>query len=227
MEKITFLGQAGLLFEVNGFNIIVDPYLSDNVKNFEPQNFRRQRIDERFLKIVPNVIVITHNHLDHFDKETLKYYLSDNSDIKILCPTSVWQTLNSTCGNNQCLLFDVGQKLNVFGIQFTAVKAKHSDSLAIGVLIDIDGRSYYVTGDTLLDTDVIESLPKIIFEAVFLPINGKGNNMSAEEASIFLNNIKYKYCVPVHFGMFDTMTGHELKAKNSIIPEIYKELKFR
>ena len=68
--KITWLGQAGLLFEGDGKKILIDPYLSDNVKNFEPQNYRRVPVDERFLSIKPDVIVVTHNHLDHLDKET-------------------------------------------------------------------------------------------------------------------------------------------------------------
>ena len=49
--KITWLGQAGLMFETENKIILVDPYLSDNVKNFEPKNYRRVPIDERFLKI--------------------------------------------------------------------------------------------------------------------------------------------------------------------------------
>ena len=36
--KITWLGQAGLLFETNGVTIIVDPYLSDSVKEINPRN---------------------------------------------------------------------------------------------------------------------------------------------------------------------------------------------
>jgi uncharacterized protein YabN with tetrapyrrole methylase and pyrophosphatase domain len=51
--KITWLGQAGLMFETENKIILVDPYLSDNVKNFEPKNYRRVAIDERFLKINP------------------------------------------------------------------------------------------------------------------------------------------------------------------------------
>ncbi len=227
MEKITFLGQAGLLFELNGVNLIIDPYLSNNVEKFEPQNYRRQPIEQKFLNIVPNVIVITHNHLDHYDKETLKYYLSNGSSVKVLCPTSVFHDLIDKYKTCDCVLFDVGCNLTVYGMEFTAVKAKHSDTFAIGVIIKINERSYYVTGDTLLDLDVIESLPKIEFNAVFLPINGKGNNMGVVQATEFLDLIAYKYCVPVHFGLFDDMTGCELKAKNCIIPKIYKEIKFK
>ena len=36
--KITWLGQAGLMFETDGKIIMIDPYLSDSVKEIEPQN---------------------------------------------------------------------------------------------------------------------------------------------------------------------------------------------
>ena len=55
--KITWLGQAGLLFETDGKKIVIDPYLSDNVKNFEPQNYRRVPVDEAFLQIKPDVLM--------------------------------------------------------------------------------------------------------------------------------------------------------------------------
>lgn len=58
--QITWLGQSGLLFETDDKKILVDPYLSDSVAKTEPRNHRRVAVDERFLKIDPDVIVITH-----------------------------------------------------------------------------------------------------------------------------------------------------------------------
>ena len=57
----------------------------------EPQNYRRIPIDERFLKIKPDVIVITHNHADHLDKETLCHYLTQESEVTVLAPNGAWQ----------------------------------------------------------------------------------------------------------------------------------------
>ena len=82
--KITWLGQAGLLFETEGHTIVVDPYLSDSVKNIEPQNYRRVGVNEEFLRLKPTVIVLTHNHLDHTDPETLGYYLGADSEVTVL-----------------------------------------------------------------------------------------------------------------------------------------------
>ena len=49
--KITWLGQAGLLFETGGLTIVIDPYLSNSCQRLNPDSFRRVPVDERFLKL--------------------------------------------------------------------------------------------------------------------------------------------------------------------------------
>lgn len=48
--KITWLGQAGLLFETGNLTIMVDPYLSNSVEKVNPLNYRRVAVDESFLR---------------------------------------------------------------------------------------------------------------------------------------------------------------------------------
>ena len=45
------------------------------------------------------------------------------------------------------------------------------------MLIEAEGKCLYITGDTLYNTDIFSDLPEQI-DAVFLPINGSGNNMN-------------------------------------------------
>ena len=47
--QITYLVQTGLLFEKDGFKIMIDSYLSDSVEKINPKNHRRVAINERFL----------------------------------------------------------------------------------------------------------------------------------------------------------------------------------
>ena len=53
--KITYLGQAGFLFETEEIKIMLDPYLSNSVEKIEPHNKRRVPVDERFFEIKPDV----------------------------------------------------------------------------------------------------------------------------------------------------------------------------
>lgn len=48
--KVTWIGQAGLIFETQGIKIVIDPYLSNSVEEIEPHNSRRMPVDDRFLR---------------------------------------------------------------------------------------------------------------------------------------------------------------------------------
>ena len=223
--KITWLGQAGLLFETNGKRILVDPYLSDHVKTVEPANYRRVPVDERFLELQPDVIVVTHDHLDHLDPETLKYYLTEQASLLVLAPSGGWQKLRTTFGGkSNYVLFNEGTTWTEEGVTLRAVRAEHSDPNAIGLWLTAEGRDYYVTGDTLYSDRVFASLPSKAPDVLFLPINGKGNNMNATDAAAFSKRVMPRYTVPIHFGMFDEMSGNELMCENAIIPNIYEEI---
>ena len=225
--EIIFLGQAGFLIKKGDKKILIDPYLSDNVKNFNAENYRREKIDKSFLSLSPDMIIITHNHLDHYDKETLKYYFTDNSEIITLSPSSVWADIRKNAGNNNHILFDCLSSVSFFDLTFYAVKAEHSDDKAIGVVIKEDGQYYYFTGDTLYSEKIFPTLPTKKYKAVFLPINGVGNNMNVNDVKRFIKRLNIKNVVPCHFGMFDEMTGEELDVKNRVIPKIYKEIELK
>lgn len=223
--KITWLGQAGLLMETGGKRIIIDPYLSDSVAKTQPQNRRRTPVDERFLKIQPHAIVITHNHGDHLDKETLAHYLTETSETLVLAPRSAWQELRQFGGvNNNYIYFNDGTTWTEDYAVFRAVKAEHSDEHAIGVIVSAEGKNYYITGDTLYSERVIKSLPSLPIEAVFLPVNGRGNNMNFADAAAFAKAVGAKYAVPMHIGTFDSLSALDFSFENKIIPELYREI---
>ncbi|MBQ4145018.1 MAG: MBL fold metallo-hydrolase [Clostridia bacterium] len=222
--KVTWLGQAGLLFEINGIKIIVDPYLSDSVEKIEPHNKRCVPVDESFLKIEPDIIILTHNHLDHTDPDTLKYYFGDNTQVLVLASYNAWQTVRKFGGTkNNYVMFNRGTVWTEKEIKFEAVYAEHSDDYAIGVIIYTEGKSYYITGDTLYNKKIFKDLPRDI-DYVFLPVNGRGNNMNMEEAKVFCDKIGAK-AIPIHCGLFDNIDMNDFAYENKIVPEFYKEIK--
>lgn len=222
--KITFLGQNGFLIESKNSTFVIDPYLSDSVEKTEPQNKRRQKIDESFLGVKPDCVVITHSHADHYDEATLDKLIGNRAGATLFVPPSVFARAKKRYPQCNCIYFRSGTEYSVKDAVFTAVTAEHSDPDAIGAIVFCEGKTLYFTGDTLYSERVFESLPGVAFDATFLPVNGRGNNMTAADAARFIKRVNTRFVVPTHFGMFDDMTGKELVCDNVVIPEIYKEI---
>lgn len=222
--RVTWLGQAGLLMELCGKTIIVDPYLSNSVERIEPHNKRRVAVDESFFEIKPDIIVLTHNHLDHTDPETLKHYLGVESEICVLASFHAWQNVRQKFGGirNNYVMFNRRTRWTQCGIEFEAVYAEHSDEYAIGCLIRAEGKVFYITGDTLYNETIFEDLPEQI-DYVFLPINGKGNNMNMTDAKLFCERIQAT-AIPLHCGLFDEINMNDFRYDKKIVPKFYKEI---
>ena len=221
--KITWLGQAGLLFDNGKVKIMVDPYLSNSVEKVEPLNYRRVPVKEEFLSVTPDVMIFTHDHLDHYDPETAPIFLErKEKQMTVLSPSSVWQKVRAFKAHNN-VQFNRGTSWTEYGFRFTAVKSEHSDVHAIGVLIEeLDtAKIFYVTGDTLYNEAIFADLPDDLY-AVFLPINGVGNNMNAVDAERFAKKTGAKHVVPIHFGMFDEIDISNVVLKNKLVLSIYQ-----
>lgn len=220
--RITWLGQAGLLFETKKAVVMIDPYLSDSVKAVEPDHYRREPVDERFFTVKPDIIVLTHSHPDHADPETLRHFIKEDSKVTVLASKNAWQKVRGMGRENNFVLFNRESVWTEKGIRFRAVHAEHSDEYAIGVILEAEGRTYYITGDTLYNERIFDSLP-FNMDAIFLPVNGRGNNMNMEDARMFCERIGAK-AVPMHCGMFDCIDMHEFPYQNKIVPRIYEEI---
>lgn len=221
--KVIWLGQAGLLFESGNIKIVIDPYLSNACYKHNPANDRRMPVEKRFLDMDVDIYAVTHCHSDHLDPETMPHYLDRENSVLFLGPASVWESARKQGGNNQYVMFNRRTTWTYHGIRLTAVKAEHSDPHAIGIILDDGSKKYYITGDTLYNETVFEDIPNDIY-AVFLPINGVGNNMNMIDAARFAKRTGAQKVVPLHWGLFDSIDPTEFVCDNKIIPQIYQEI---
>ena len=219
---VTWLGHAGLLFEGRGLKILIDPYFSDSVGRRDPQKRRRVPVRGDVFDIKPDVMIFTHDHLDHYDPETAARFIREGAGMTVLAPSSVWNRLEKPCGNN-FVMFNPHTTWTEGSIKFTAVSAEHSDPCAIGAIIDDGERKYYITGDTLYNERIFPELPRDIY-AVFLPVNGVGNNMNMADAAEFCRRVNPRIAVPVHCGMFDSIDMHAFEFSPKAVPEIYEKI---
>ncbi len=228
MKKIIWLGQGGWLIDFGNAALMLDPYLSNSVEKVNPKNFRRKPISEEYLNFHPDFLAITHDHLDHLDTETLPVILNTDKPITLFAPYNAWCKARSYGGDHNYVLLDRGSSWTEDEFTIYAVKAAHSDLCAVGYVIFEGGRSYYFSGDTVYNNEVIADVAALCPNGVdfaFVPINGIGNNTNAHDAARIARDVGAKCAIPAHFGMFDEIDPEIFEYENKIIPEIYKELK--
>lgn len=225
--KVTWLTQAGLLFENGNVTVMVDPYFSNSVgEQLDPQKNRRIPADMSFLDKNPDVVLITHDHLDHLDPETIEAVLARaNKPITFMAPENAFKKLVKYGGDHNYVMLNPHSVWSERGVTFYAVHAEHSDRTAVGFILDDGERTYYISGDTLYNYDVIDEVLELVEDGVdfaFIPINGKGNNMNARDAADFAYEIDAKCAVPLHYGLFDSISPETFDFDNSMILEPFK-----
>lgn len=224
MMKVKWIGQAGLLIDTGKMKIIIDPYLSNSVAKVNSQKLRRVPIMEELYMEKVDVIVLTHRHLDHLDPETLSKFLNTEKSLTVLAPYDAWQEVRKLGGVHNYVMFNRGTVWTQENVIFTAVKAEHSDLSAIGIILDDGKEKLYITGDTLYNMSIFKELPTDI-TAVFLPINGEGNNMNITDAKKFAEKTGSRWAVPIHWGMFDDIDPSGFDLSNAVIPTIYEDVR--
>ncbi len=224
---VTWLTQAGLLFKSEKITVLVDPYLSDSVGKLCDKKHRRIAADESFLSVEPDVILITHKHLDHLDPETLSAYLAEGRTPKcVLAPEGAYRELVKMGGEHNYVLLNPHSVWSERGVTFYSVHAAHSDTDACGFIIDDGDKTYYISGDTLYNFDVIDDVLDLVESGVdyaFLPINGVGNNMNARDAADFAYEIGAHTAVPLHYGLFDDIDPVAFDFEDALVLKPYAE----
>jgi L-ascorbate metabolism protein UlaG (beta-lactamase superfamily) len=211
-----WLGQAGYIFRTNGITIAIDPYLSDSAAKGAPEFTRLYPpvIDAAAWKA--DIIIITHNHADHLDPETLSKYRYKNETL-FIAPWLTSVALLQTGIPAACIAtVNAAQTYRHGDTEITGVFALPTGADVLdttGFLIRFaNGRSVYHTSDTEYHPLVLAAAP-VKPDVMLVPINGKWNNPGPEQAALFAQRVMPRYVFPNHY---DTM------ALNAESPEVFK-----
>jgi L-ascorbate metabolism protein UlaG (beta-lactamase superfamily) len=195
---LTFIGHGTLMFEYNGMTIHIDPVSSEADYDKLPD---------------ADLILVTHEHGDHFDTEAIKKLLKDGTTV----------IMTQTCRNNVkdidgVVVMKNGDVKKVKSITVEAIPAYniehkrpngepfHSKGQGNGYILTFDNVRVLVAGDT-------ENIPEIKnlknIDVAFLPMNlpyTMTPEMVADAARAFRPKILYPY----HYGNSDTSKLVEL-----------------
>ena len=184
--------------------------ISGNIKiYFDPIKMDR--------KYDADYIFITHSHYDHFSKEDILNIKNDNT--VIIGPYDIYdKCLEMGFSKDRVIKVKPCEEYDYGVIRFKTVYAYNlnknfhlKESNWVGYVLEFEGKKYYIAGDTDVIMDNLSVLKNI--DVAFIPIGGV-YTMDALEAAGYVNNIKPKEVVPIHYGM---VVGDEKDLKQFIL----------
>lgn len=207
--QITWLTQGSFLFESNGKRIVADPYMSDcleakGVKRMVPFPLSLEELR-------PDVLLCTHDHLDHLDPETVEKIAAAYPNCIMAGSINSYNHFQALgVAKERCVLLKIGEPVTLAGFDLLPVYARHSDKEAVGVVLAADGEKVYLSGDTEFDDRLLAEPATRELDLVLICINGRLGNMNLDDAVKTVKALRPKLALPMHYGLF---------AENTVEPE--------
>ena len=207
------VGQAGFIVKsAAGELLAIDLYLSDCVERIE-QDPGFRRLLPRLLfpqEIVFDVVICTHPHMDHFDIDAVPQLMS-NDRTRLFCSVDsekLVKQLQMEYFNSRITYVKPSDHVTAGSFVIDFVDCDHGEGApdAVGVLVNVDGKKIYETGDTCLRLDRAISLPRDL-DVLIGPINGASGNMNEADLPQLAELLKPKTTIPCHYGMFANHHG--------------------
>lgn len=166
----------------------------------DPITFSMDPVVKKSGMVKPDVILITHAHDDHFAFGVIKDLLAANPKATLVAPDDVAKTAKEK-GIVNVLAVQPKKEYTVAGIRLETVpayflegKGHPKENNWVGYVLNLNGKRYFVTGDT----EAVPEMADIHADVVFPLVWGCGGNV--ENAVKLVTTVKAKVAVPVHTG---------------------------
>src|SRR5579875_1609508 len=125
MLRVTFVNHSTFLLQTLGLNLLTDPVWSERASPVSFAGPRRHRAPGLNFDDLPPIdaILLSHNHYDHCDRETLRR-LAQRDHPAVFCPLGLRGPLHRL-GFRQILELDWWQAAEWRGLQVHCVPAQH------------------------------------------------------------------------------------------------------
>jgi N-acyl-phosphatidylethanolamine-hydrolysing phospholipase D len=220
-SRITWIGHATFLVQMNGISILTDPIWSDTTGPVSFAGPRRLVQPGLALEDLPpiDVVIISHNHYDHMDKKTLRQLSELNPDTLFLVPLDNAGILRSV-GISNIVEMNWGDEWQLDKLKFTCLPAQHwsrrslwdgNKSLWSSWAVSSPDRLLYFAGDTAYQTH-FKAIGATIGkpDIALLPIGAyepetmmKPSHLDPEEAVQAGIDLQATTIVSMHYGTYD------------------------
>ena len=170
-------------------------------------------------------IFITHDHYDHYDEDSIKKILKNTT--YLIVPKLLEEQAKTL--TDKVIAVEPNKTYQLDVITFDTIPSYNQEKPFhpkekeyVGYNVTVNNQKYYIMGDT----DRIQEANKIQTDICFVPIGGT-YTMNVEEAIEYINYIKPKKVIPIHYGSIvgDIKLGEEFK--NQIDEEIEVEIQIK
>lgn len=216
--NITWLGHSSTLIQMHGLNILIDPvfnYYSSPVSFFGPKRFSKLPVE---INDLPNIdiVVITHDHYDHLDYNTVKKI--DNKVSKYVVPLGVDNHLKRW-GVDDSKITNMAwwEEIDINGLTIGCTPARHYSRRSLNdsyntlwasfVFID-EYYKVFNSGDTGFDThfskiyDKYGNFDLALVDSGQYDTRWKSTHMIPEESVEAGKMLKASLVMPIHWGAY-------------------------
>jgi L-ascorbate metabolism protein UlaG (beta-lactamase superfamily) len=175
--RITKLAHSCLLVEERGLRILADPggtyfTLPDDLEDID-------------------VVLITHQHADHYDQNALEKILRRSPNARIFTNKGVGALLSKA--NTSYSLLEDGGRVTVEGVTMEAFGSRHATLLHEIPVVDNTG---YLIADRLFLSGDALTVPSKQVEILAVPLAGPWLRLS--EAVEYAGKVSPRHCFPIH-----------------------------
>ena len=243
---VTMVGHATLLIQMAGLNILTDPVYSERVSPIVYVGPKRHNSPGVQFEALPkiDVILVTHNHYDHLDLETLnKLVTRDNP--KIYTPLGNDTIIRESIGTADIQAGDWGDEfkhndqLKVYfePCQHWSARGTRDQRMALwaAFVLESGNHKVYHIGDTGFGKgkNYREVIKKHgFFDLAILPIGAyeprwfmKSSHQNPQDAVTGLQLCKARYGLGHHWGTFQ-LTNEEVDAPKQALARALKKQAF-
>ena len=209
-----WLGQAGFLIKTpSGRAIAIDPYFSDYVMHSIPEEglgFKRLSPPPCGAGDIPfDALLISHEHGDHFDQESIEEMMANGTTRVYTNTTSRDIMAGMPLDQERIRTLRKGEWTELPDCRLLPVDCDHGELApeALGLILDFGFLRRYYAGDTSLTPERLQAPLAMKPEVAILPINGAFGNLDGLQAARYAGMLGAKVCVPCHFWTFPLHHG--------------------
>lgn len=219
-DAVWWLGHSSVLLRLGDLHVLTDPIFSTRTSPVGFVGPRRKTPSPAMVEDLPHidVVVISHNHYDHLDANTINRLISASNNTLFLVPLGLKKWMKNLGGINVEEL-DWWESTKLKDLTLTFVPAQHWSRRSVkdtnrtlwgGWVISYKDKNVYFAGDTAYSRHLAEIGEKFPIDLALMPIGAyeprwfmKSMHVDPAEAVQLHRELKCRRSLAIHWATFE------------------------